>query len=316
MLKVILFLFLSFVIYAKEYTPIEQIKVNGAVKDMVLRDNKLCIGTDTGVMQVYDIKEKKFIKKIKLPKIKDFMGDMINTRVNSVDFLDGKYLLISDSGIGGYSNITIVENNITKQIISHEKHYPIIKARFIDKNHILLGLLSSEFILYDLLNNKIIYQVQISESKFSDFALNEDKSKVAVSNESGVIYIVDTKTGKILKELKGQNVDNVFKVAFRKNIVTGAGKDRRGSIYDINSGKGEYIQGKFFIYSTGLSPSAQRVAFAMDEENNIYIYNTFTKSLLAKLKGQKSVLNNIIFKDENTIFSSSDDDTIMKWELK
>ena len=316
MTKYILFLFLSFICYAKDYTPVEEIKVSGIVKDMVLRENKLCIGSDNGTMQIYDIEQKKFIKKIQLPKIKDFMGDMINTRVNSVDYLNSRYILVSDSGIGGYSNVSIVENNNTKIVISHEKNYQIVKARLIDKNHLLLGLLSNELILYNLDNNKEIYRIQVSESRFSDFALNEDKTKVAVSNESGIIYIVDTKTGKILKELKGQNVDNVYKVAFRKNIVSGGGKDRRGSIYDINSGKGEYIQGKFFIYSTGLSPSAQKVAFAMDEKNNIYIYNTFTKSLLAKLKGQKSVLNNIIFKDESTIFSSSDDDTIMKWELK
>jgi len=65
-----------------------------------------------------------------------------------------------------------------------------------------------------------------------------------------------------------------------------------------------------------LSPSASKVAFAMDEKNNIHIYNTATKSKLAILKGQKSTLNVIIFKDEQRLFSASDDSTVMIWDLK
>ena len=315
MKKIILFFLFSLLLYAKDYTPIAQIKLDGAVKDMVLRGDKLCIGTDSGAMQVYDIKKDKFIKKIQLPKIKDFMGDSIDTRVNSLDYIDKRYILVSDSGINGYSNVMIVEGNITKNIISHQKHYQIVKVRFIDKDHILFALLSNELILYDLKNNKEIYKVQISESKFSDFALNDDKTQIASTCESGIIYIIDTKSGKIIKELKGLHVDNVFKVDFKKDIVSGAGQDRRASIYDVKSGSGEYIKAKFLVYATGLSPSSDRVAFAMDEENNIYIYKTLTKSLIAKLKGQKSTLNNIIFKDENTIFSSSEDDIVMKWKF-
>jgi hypothetical protein len=53
--------------------------------------------------------------------------------------------------------------------------------------------------------------------------------------------VIDTKTGKLLKELKGLNVDNVYKVDYKKGIISGAGQDRRGSLYDVNSGKGEYI---------------------------------------------------------------------------
>jgi WD40 repeat protein len=53
----------------------------------------------------------------------------------------------------------------------------------------------------------------------------------------------------------------------------------------------------------------------MDEKNNIYIYNTDTKANIAILKGQKSTLNVIIFKDENHLFSASDDNTIMAWKL-
>jgi len=54
----------------------------------------------------------------------------------------------------------------------------------------------------------------------------------------------------------------------------------------------------------------------MDEQNNISVYNSATKSKLIILKGQKSTLNSIIFADENTIFSASDDDTVIMWKIK
>jgi len=296
-------------------TPTQEIQTNGTVKDMVLRDDMLLMGTDNGVLQVYDYKNKVFTKNITLEKVKDFVGDEVPARVFSIDKIEGRYLLLSDSGKGGYANLWMHENNMTTQFISAADKKAAIKARFIDKEHILLGFLSNEAALFDVQSKKELFRVQLSESKFSDFALNEEKSQAVFSCESGVLNVIDTKTGKLLKELKGLNVDNVYKVDYKKGIISGAGQDRRGSLYDVDSGKGEYIEGSFLIYATALSPSTKKVAFTMDEQNNITIFNTNTKSKLAELKGQKSTLNTIIFKDENVLFSSSDDNTVMMWNL-
>jgi len=317
MKKVILFLLLSsLTLFASiAITPTQEIETNGTVKDMVQRDDTLIVGTDNGLLQVYDYKTKVFTKSIALEKVKDFMGDEVPARVFSVDKTDGRYLLLSDSGKGGYSNLWIHENNVTTQVINANDKKAAIKARFIDKEHILLGFLSNEAALFDVKSKKELFCVQLSESKFSDFALNEEKTQAVFSCESGVLNIIETKTGKVLKKLKGLNVDNVYKVDFKKGIVSGAGQDRRGSLYDADLGKGEYIEGSFLIYATSLSPSAKKVAFAMDEQNNITIFNTNSKSKIAELKGQKSTLNTIIFKDENTLFSSSDDNTVMMWKL-
>jgi len=296
--------------------PVVEIPVNGTTKDMVLRDDELLIGTDSGVLQIYDHEAKVFTQTIALPKVKDFVGDMIPPRVFSVDKIEERYLLISDSGKGGYVNLWIHENNVTTQLLSHTDKIAAIKARFVTKEHILLGLLSNEAVLFDTQSKKELFRVQLSESKFSDFALNEAKTQAVYACESGVLDVIDTKTGKSLKELKSVNVDNVYKVDFKQGIVSGAGQDRRGALYDVVMGTGTYIEGSFLIYATGLSPSAKKVAFAMDEKNNISIYSRTSKSKIAELQGQKSTLNTIIFKDENTLFSSSDDETIMMWKLK
>lgn len=296
--------------------PTDMIELNGMAKDMVYHDSKLLIATDMGHVELYQMPQKIKIKEISIPDIKDFIGDMIPARIMSTDMIGQKFLLLSDSGKGGYSNLFIHENNNTVQIISPNDKKALIKARFIDKDNILLGYLSNEVALYNLKEKKEKYRVQLSESKFSDFALNEDRSLAVFSCESGVLSVVDVHSGKVVKILEGQNVDNVYKVDFKNDIVSGAGQDRRGSIYDVKKGTGYYIPGDFLIYATGLSPSASKVAFAMDEKNNIHIYNTATKSKLAILKGQKSTLNVIIFKDEQRLFSASDDSTVMIWDLK
>jgi WD40 repeat protein len=295
--------------------PTQEIQTNGTVKDMVLREDVLLIGTDNGILQVYDYQTKTFVETIALEKVKDFMGDEVPARVFSVDKMDGRYVLLSDSGTGGYANLWIHEDNTTTQILNASDKKAAIKARFIDKEHILLGFLSNEAALIDVKSKKELYRVQLSESKFSDFALNEEKTQAVFSCESGVLSVIDTKTGKLLKELKGLNLDNVYKVDYKKGIISGAGQDRRGSLYTVASGKGETIEGSFLIYATALSPSSKKVAFTMDEQNNITIFNTNTKSKIAELKGQKSTLNTIIFKDENVLFSSSDDNTVMMWNL-
>ncbi len=294
--------------------PVDSIEINGTVKDMVLRDNLLVVATDMGHIEVKNIENNKSLM-ISIPNVKDFMGDETPARVMSTDKIDNKYLLLSDSGKNGYSNLFIYENNLT-QILSAKDKEAIIKARFIDKEHVLLGYLSNEVALLDLKSKKESYRVQLSESKFSDFALNVDKSQAVFACESGVLTVVDVKSGKVIKELKGQNLDNVYKVDFKKGMVSGAGQDRRGSLYDLSTGKGSYIAGDFLIYATALSPSASKVAFAMDEQNNISVYNSSSKSKIALLKGQKSTLNVIIFQNENKIFSASDDSTILVWDLK
>jgi len=301
---------------AHTITPIHQIVVNGFAKDMLLTpEDTLLVATDNGHIEEYDTSNYEKIKEISIPKVKDFMGDMMPARILSTDRMGDTYLLLSDSGKGGYSNLFVERQGKLTQILSPDDKEAIIKARFIDPTHILLGYLGDEAALLDIDSKKERYHVQLGESKFSDFALNEKRTKAVFACESGILSVIDVQTGKIMKRLKGQNLDNVYRVDFKNDMVSAAGKDRRGALYNVKTGEGSYIEGNFFIYATALSPSARKVAFAMDENNDISIYNTLTKSKLAVLKGQKSTLNVIIFKDENRLYSASDDNTVMVWDL-
>ena len=316
MKKLLLFCLISVAAFSvNTFSPIASIEINGTAKDMVLHQNRLIVATDMGHIEVYDSESREKIKEISIPDVKDFMGDIMPARVMSADAIGEQYLLLSDSGKGGYSDLYLFKEEKLTKLIGPEDKEAIIKARFVDKGHILLGYLSDEVALLDIQSKKELYRTQLSESKFSDFMLNEDRTQAVFSCESGVLSIVDVKSGKVIEELQGQNVDNVYKVDLKSGMVSGAGQDRRGSLYDVKSKKGTYIEGEFLIYATALSPSAKKVAFSMDEKNNISIYKTSSKSKIALLKGQKSTLNVIIFQDENRLFSASDDNTIMVWDI-
>ena len=312
---VLFFLLFTTILLSRDISPQMEIKMQGNVMDIAIVNDFLYAGTDGGTVEVYDIKNSKFVNIIKLEKIHDFMGDLMPPKVYSTDFINGKILLLAE-GENGSRELYINENNQTKKIITPKEKLTINKAKFIDETHVFLGLLSNEIILYDLSAKKPIYQKQLSQSKFSDFALNEKKNQAVISCESGINYLVDVKTGDTIKELKGGNKDNVFKVSFKKSKVSAGGQDRVGTVYDITTGSFITFNAPFLIYATGLSNDAKMVAFAFGVDNEITIFDTDTKAKLYNLKGQKSTLNSIVFYDSNTIFSGSDDKFIMKWSLK
>jgi WD40 repeat protein len=301
-------------LWSQDISPLKELNSNGNVYDIVVDDKYLYAGTSHGNLQVFDYASNTLVKTITLPKIKDFMGDEIYPKIFSIDHIDGRYLLLSEAK-SGYRELYIYENNTTTKVISIDQKETLAKARFVDKDHIFLADLGNDVILYDLKSKKQIYRFQISQSKFSDFDLNLDKSRAAIGCESGEISIVDIKAGKVIEVLKGQNLDNTYKVAIENSVVTGAGQDRRASYYRLPKGNGGYFEGSFLIYATALSPSGRYAAYAIDEENNIAIYDLSLEKRIALLKGQKSTLNCIVFLDEKRLFSASNDPKIMMWQL-
>ncbi|MCW8837308.1 MAG: WD40 repeat domain-containing protein, partial [Thiovulaceae bacterium] len=201
-------------------------------------------------------------------------------------------------------------------IIDESSYMAVIKAKFIDKNTIALGLLSNEIISFDINSKKRKWTNQASGAKFSNLVLNEDKSEIVIADESGALKIMSTKDGKILKILKGQNLDNVFQVDYKNGIIATAGQDRRVVIYATKFNSAYYKEASFLIYSVGLSPSAKLVGYSSDENNNISVFNTINKRKIGTYTGNKMTLTNIVFIDENHMLVASDDKTINLYKIK
>jgi len=314
-MRYLIILLLFFIqLNAKDLNPSFVYEGSGGVTDLVYKDAKLYSATAEGAVDIYDTKEQKLIKTIKVPNIKDFTGDDIASKIYSVDIIDDK-IMIASEGKMGYRRVHIYKDNNLTEIIDTSKSYTISKAKFIDSNHILISLLSNELILFDIKAKKALYREQISASKFSDFALNEKKDEVVIADESGELKIVSVKDGKIIKTLKDQNVDNLFQVDYKNGMIITAGQDRRSAIYSKDGRVAYYKNGSFLIYSAGLSPSGKIGAYASDENNNVTVFNTSTKSNLYKLGSHKATLSSILFINEKELFTASDDNHINYWKL-
>ena len=313
--KIILFLIITTSLFSSNIKkPDLQLKADAAVIDIVYNDNKLYVSTIASVVNIFDLKTYKKIKTIKLPKIKDFMGDNVNAKVYSVDVLNSRILILSQAE-HGYRSVYLYENNQLTQIISAEKKLSIAKAKFIDSNTIAMALLSNDIISYNIKEKKQNWSIQASQSKFSNFVLNEKKTEVVICDESGDLHIVDINDGKILKTLSGQNLDNVFQVDYKNGIIATAGQDRRVVIYNMKFNSAYYKTADFLIYSVGLSPSGKIAGYASDENNNVTLFKTTTKSEIGVFGGNAMTITNILFLNENEFFISSDDKIINFYRL-
>jgi len=304
-------------IQADTIKPYDFIEAGGNVVDIVVTDDMLTVSTDKGAIESYSMSTKEELAKIEFPMITDFMGDSIYPKVFSTDYLkvSKKYLAVVQAN-SGYRELFVIKDGKKTELISAKDKHFISKAKFVDENRIMIALLSNEYILYDIKEKKELYRVHVSYSHFSDFMLSEDRSMLVGSSESGKITVLNVDSGKIIKTLKGGNVDNVYKVGIKNGKVLAAGQDRRGIVYDIDTGSFVRFDGHFLIYAGALSTDGKKAAFAFTEDNDIVVFDVFSERELYTLKGQKSTLNSIVFIDDKTIVSGSDDKFIMIWKLK
>lgn len=310
---VLVMLLLGINLYAqKQLNPNLSLIASGDVQDMVISGNSLYVATNASKIDIFDISTKELVNSIEVPMIKDFMGKDIDTKIYSVDVLDDKVLFVSE-GEMGYRNLWIYTNNTLQNVIDVTSKYFMREARFVDNSKVLIGLLTNEHILYDTKTKKLIYNNQLSTSSFSDFTLSEDRLKFVSSDESGIARIVDTYSGKVLKEYDGQNVDKVFQLDYKKGVILTAGQDRRAVVYKPF---GEYyLQFDFLLYSCALSSNAKLAAVAYNIENDVLVYEVDTKNRLYSLTDARATITKIIFLNDNEILVSSDSKKINYYKL-
>lgn len=314
---IIVFLIFLTTLFAQNLRgPLHIYKVShGLATDVLYTKGKLYIATDSGSVEIYDTKSKKKQTEIKLSKIKDFMGDDIYSKIFTIDMLDDTLLILSQDN-GGYSRVDFYKDKKLIPIISQADKLNIIKAKFIDKENILLALISNDIISYNIKTKKKNWITQASMSKFSNFDLNNDRSAVAIADESGDVHLIATNSGKKLASLTGQNVDNLFDIAYSGDIVLTGGQDRRAAVYNVKTSSAYYKSSKFFIYGVGLSPSGKIGAYSCDIHNNIELFDTQTRELLGKYRATKAVVGHIYFIDEKHFFVVSNSASVGFYKVK
>lgn len=313
MKTLLLFSLLLFSLSAKEISPAKIFKSSGFVNDFVVNADRLYVGNDAGIVDVFDIKSTKIIEQIALPPLTSSMNKIIPADILSVDYINKKLLILS-VGKDSYRNVWIYENYMLKKIVGEEKKLTIKEARFVNDEQIIFSTIGSDIILYDISEKYNLYNRHVSHSTMGDIMLNMTKDKMIMADESGEVKILDIQSSNIEKSYSSQNVDNIYKVAYANGTIITAGQDRRVGVYQ-NGQKPYYIKSDFLVFCVGISPSANTAVYSSGEENDLQLFNPKTKENYSRLVGHKSVVNQIKFINEKELFSSSRDNYIFYWRI-
>jgi len=306
---------LFYTVYAQTVlTPEKILLAEGGVKDVTYKNQLLYIATEIGTVEIFNLNTGKKVQKITLPNIKDFFDEPIKPKVYSIDVSsDGTiYMLVQSTE--GFSQLYRYKNKKLELLIPEKQKLLAVKAKLYKDRYILLGLPANDIILYDLKNKKKVYQLHISRSPFSDFAINKDH--VAIACESGIVYIVHIPTGKIEQNIPKMNLDKTFKIDFKGNYIFTGGRDKKATLYNLKTKEKHVFKAKFFVYSVGLSPSLKYGAYGINEQSDIAVFDIPLKTTRYILKGHSYALNNILFITDNQLVTTDESRKILYWRLK
>jgi len=320
---ILFFNFSISLLYAKDVKPTIIYKASGGITDIKALNNNLYVSTTAGTIEKFDIKIHKRIKTIKIANIKDFMGDDINAKIYNFDIYNGKILFTAEAP-NGVREVHLYQNNKDTIVIPKSKGYLIGKTKFINDENILFVTLGNQMYLYNIISKSVVWMIDVKapdatfNSTFADFALNEKRDLAVVADEGGDLKIVDINKAKVVKVLAGKNLDKVFKVDFKNNKIITAGQDGRCVVYNLTNDSSYFLREKhwFLIYGAGLSPSGKLGAFSSDENNNVTVFDTSSKSKLFKLKENIMTLSGILFINEDEIFITTDSNKFNYYKLK
>jgi len=303
----------TFIVAQSDIKPSFSLNAHGDVQDMVLNDKTLFVATNKGVVDIFNLEKRKMQSIIKISKIKDFALQPIDAKIYSVDAVENEILFVSE-GEDGYRNLWFLKDKRGKKVIGTNQKWFIKEAKFVDKDRVLIALLSNEIILWEINTQKIVYKMQPTTLSFSHFVLSEDKKTFASTDESGEVRVFNTFNGKLLKLYSGINLDKIFQLDYKKGVILSAGQDRKAGIYGTS--KDTSLDFDFLLYSVALSHDAKYGAIAYNENNDIVIVDILSKNRLYNLQGSISTISKILFVDDNTIMASSEDKKINIWSLR
>ncbi len=308
-----LFLLVS-VLVSRDIAPLFTLRTSGLVSDFVVDEGRVYVATNSGSIDIFDLQTQKVVDRIVLEPIITARGETIPTAIHSVDRLNGKTLFVS-SGSAGYRIVWVYENFELKKLVDIESKILAKKARFIDNEHILLGTFGSDVMLFDTNEGYRLYNSHISQSAMGGMVLSEDKQRMVMGDESGVVRIIDVATSDIIKKLPAQNLDNIYRIAYKNGTIITASQDRRVGVYP-SQGQAYHLKSNFLVYAVGLSLDGKIGVYSSGTEHTLQLFDTQTRAKKERLIGHKAVVNKIEFLHSKIIISAGDEQRIFVWNLE
>ncbi|MGP1450666.1 MAG: WD40 repeat domain-containing protein [Wolinella sp.] len=309
-----LFMFCSLLFSAELREPYKVIEADSHVLSSSLIDGVLYLGTDSGRVNIYNIKDDTFSEPIILSKIKTHFTDDEFAKVFSIDELDGRLMVLSETSYGKrilhiFETIDGVRKETRTIKLQNES---IKKALFLDANTALVGSLSNELYFIDLSSEQIKFTKKFSIASLSDFELSKDRNMVAVGCESGIVYIYEPKSNSVLNELSFHK-DNMYDIDYKNGAIITGGVDRHAGVYIDST---YMMKSNFLVYAVALSSDAKYGAFMSDELSDVDVFDTKTRDIFLRIKTAQSTLNGIHFLDNDTLITVAYEKKVKFWRIR
>ncbi len=311
-LLIILLLLLS-VALAKEIAPYRYIQASGAVSDFVKVGDTLIIGTEEGIIDIYDIKSDTLVDQIVLPIIKDIWGDDMRSLIFSVDYFKGKLLFVARV-FSGWRELYLYEDKKLTKLLEKSQKLTLQEVKFVDEETAVIGMMSNRLMLYDLKAKKVIYSKQLNQASLSDIVLDKQRHYLYTADESPLISKIDVRRGTVVETFRKANKREIFSIDYNNGMLLSGGKDKRVVLYKTPSSF-TMTKGDFFIYTVALNPDATMAAFVKNEEDEISVVTTSDLKERYLLKGHRQTILKMDFFTSDELITADEDDRLRFWRL-
>lgn len=302
----------------------QNIQVEGIITHISTFANQIFVGNAGGGIDIFTIDTNKMAHKtssLTLAPIKDYFGNTFAPRVFDITTFDGKTLFVLSEASHGGKQILKLSPKQKPEVIFHTPSSPK-RIIALNDDKLVVGFLSNEVGIFDITHGKFEFITHPSQAGFSDLCLNAPF--IFSTDESGIVHVISLANGEILKRLDKINKDNNYQIVSQKSTILTASVDRQMGIYTFEVSQDSNfelksatsIKSEFLIYAVGISPQAKLAAFSKNEQNDISIIDLQTLQEKYTLQGSTSLINSIIFYDETTLISGSDDKNFIIWQLK
>lgn len=294
--------------------PTHKITAKDSINYISTYKNNLYISTNSGEVEIYDLQTRKKIDSIKLPNITDLWGQSSVPRVFNTHTMDGKNILIISQDTADKSNLFIYNNKKLQNIDLGEKSGIIKNAFFVSDDEMIISIRSFEIVRYNVKKGEIVWSVKPNFEVFTDLKINGER--VISTTEGGTIYLIDLKSGKVERILKGANFDYIYMLGTSNNVALTAGRDKICGIYNLTNGEYKRIKTEFIAYVVGISSDSKRGAVSYNENGDILVFDTQNLGQIALLMGGNAPTNQVIFLDNGRILGTFGNHEVLFWNLK
>ena len=144
--------------------------------------------------------------------------------------------------------------------------------------------------------------------------MDEKREKIAIGAESGAIYVYNLKT-KEVEQTHQFFKDNMYDIDYKNEAIAVGSVTQQLGVYTLSK-QLSYFKADFIVYALGLSDDAKTIAFMNGEQSDILVYDIASKNLLATIKTDQEILNEIYLSNDGRVISVAYEKDVKFWSIK